>query len=113
MPYFKKTKNIYMSTIKETIRIDSDIVTEVMKYKKSHDITNKQEAYRRLILSGLMNETKFDKSKVIGYERELLKDIKVIKNMLIDGDIISQSKTLELNENIGNSIGDLNIFREL
>jgi hypothetical protein len=102
-----------MTLIKETIRLDNKIIENVEQYNIANNINNKQEAYRRLILSGLMNETKFDKNKAISLEREILIELKLLKNMLIEGEVVSQSKTLELNDKIAQAVGKMNIFKEL
>ena len=102
-----------MTLIKETIRLDNKIIENVEQYNIANNINNKQEAYRRLILSGLMNETKFDKNKAISLEREILIELKLLKNMLMEGEVVSQSKTLELNDKIAQAVGKMNIFKEL
>jgi hypothetical protein len=64
------------------LRVDIDVDAEVSKYSKDHGIHNMQAAYRRLILSGLSQETKFDKTKRIIFENETIKELKVISNIL-------------------------------
>ncbi len=96
-----------------TLRVDESIDDRISQFSCDNGINNKQESYRRLLLIGLSHETKFDQNKVVSVERETLKELKVIKNMLIEGKILDKEKTLELDKKISFSVSKLNIVKEL
>ncbi len=95
-----------------TLRIKENIDARIQAFSEENGINNKQEAYRRLLLIGLNNETKFDRSKVISLERETLKELKVIKKMVIDGNIISRDKTNDIDQKVSAGVSKMNIFKE-
>lgn len=96
-----------------TLRIDEKVDERIDQFSKENGINNKQEAYRRLLLLGLSQNTKYDKDKVIPLERETIKELKVIKNMLIDGGILDKEKALEIDKKVSSGVSKMNLIKEL
>ena len=99
--------------IRISIRIDEKLDQRIAEFSNEHGIHNKQDAYRKLLLVGLSKETMFDKNKVVPLERQLLKDIKMIKNIVIRNAHIEKDEVKKLDETISNEVDKSNILREL
>jgi hypothetical protein len=99
--------------IRISIRIDEKLEARIAEFSEEHGIHNKQDAYRKLLSVGLSKETMFDKSKVVLLERQLLKDIKLIKNIVIRTAKIEKDEVKKLDEIISNDVDKSNILSEL
>ena len=99
--------------IRISMRIDEKLDERIVQFSEEHGINNKQEAYRKLLLVGLSQETIFDKNKVVLLERQLIKDIKLIKNIVIRNANIEKEEVKKLDDKIGNEVDKSNIIREL
>ena len=98
---------------KITLRIDENIDERIDQYNKDHNINNKQDAYRRIILSGLRNETTFDKNKVVPVEREMLAELKFIRNLCVLQSGFSKEEIREKREFLDNEIKKIKLIKEL
>ena len=98
---------------KITLRIDETIDERVDQYNKDHNINNKQDAYRRIILSGLRNETTFDKNKVVPIEREILTELKLIRNLCVLKSDFSKEEIKSQREYLQDEIKKLKLIKEL
>jgi hypothetical protein len=99
--------------IRISVRIDEKLDSQINKYSEEHGIYNKQQAYRKLLAIGLSQETKFDKVKTINFEREMLKEIKLLRNLLVTSSNISKEDVEKKQTYLDNEILKLNLIKEL
>jgi 5'(3')-deoxyribonucleotidase len=98
---------------KITLRVDDTIDVQIEDYNISNGINNKQESYRRILLSGLKNEMSFDRKKVIPFEREVLKELKLIRNLYVLKSDFSKEDIDNKQRFLEDEIKKLHLIKEL
>ena len=93
-----------------TLRINDTIVESVEQYCRDHGISTMQDAYRRLIVSGLSQETKFDKKKTLIFEDEAIQELKVITNIL-SNTVSSSEDTKNIRAKISDHMSNIQIIK--
>ena len=98
---------------KITLRVDDKIDAQIEEYNIANGINNKQESYRRILLSGLKNEISFDRKKVIPFEREVLRELKLIRNLYVLKSDFSKAEIDEKQRFLEEEIKKLHLIKEL
>jgi hypothetical protein len=98
---------------KITLRIDEQIDDRIKQFSSDNGINNVQEAYRRILISGLKNETMFDKNKVITFEREVLKELKLLRGLTISNLDLDKNEIQEKENYLRQEIAKMKILGEL